>query len=172
MPGEEPIAIRAPLLLVSLSFIAAQAMADTFSGRVVGISDGDTITVLDQAKKQHKVRLAGIDAPEKGQAFGDRAKESLSRLVFDKSVTVESHKADRYGRLVGKVLVAGRDANLEQVRAGFAWWYREYAKEQSPEDRAAYATAEEDARASRRGLWRDAKPVPPWEFRRLMAKSP
>jgi endonuclease YncB( thermonuclease family) len=141
-------------------------MADSFSGRVVGVSDGDTITVLDQAKKQHKVRLGGIDAPEKGQAFGDRAKESLSRLVYDKSVTVDFHKVDRYGRSVGKVLVAGRDANLEQVRAGFAWWYREYAKEQSLEDRASYAAAEEDARASRRGLWRDAQPVPPWEFRR------
>lgn len=112
MPDGESTAIRAPLLLICLSFIAAQAVADTFSGRVVGISDGDTITVLDQAKKQHKVRLAGIDAPEKGQAFGDRAKVSLSRLVFDKPVTVESHKVDRYGRSVGKVMIAGRDANL------------------------------------------------------------
>lgn len=166
----EPTAIRALCLLASLSFVAAQA-ADTLSGRVVGISDGDTITVLDKANKQHKVRLAGIDAPENGQAFGSLAKESLSRLVFDKPVTVESHKVDRYGRLVGKVLAAGRDVNLDQVRAGFAWWYREYAKEQTPEDQKAYADAEEEARAFRRGLWRDARPIPPWEFRVPRSKS-
>ena len=129
------------------------------------MSDGDTITVLDASKVQHKVRLAGIDAPEKGQAFGNRSKENLSRLAFDKTVAAHCHKKDRYGWAVCKVMRGATDANLEQVRAGMAWWYREYAKEQSPEDRVSYAVAEEHARAGRIGLWKDAKPVPPWEWR-------
>ena len=97
-------------------------------GRVVGVSDGDTITVLDRAKVQHKIRLAGIDAPEKGQAFGNASKENLSRLVFDSQVEAHCHKKDRYGREVCKVLRGATDVNLEQIRAGMAWWYREYAK--------------------------------------------
>ena len=135
-------------------------------GRVVGVSDGDTVTILDRTKAQHKIRLSGIDAPEKRQAFGNASKESLSRLVFDHQVTAECHKRDRYGREVCKVMRGSIDVNLEQIRAGMAWWYREYAKEQTPQEREEYARVEEAAKASRAGLWRDAKPVPPWEWRR------
>ena len=139
--------------------------ARTIEGRVVGVADGDTVTILDADKVQHKIRLAGIDAPERAQAFGSRSKESLSDLVFSKSVTVETEKKDRYGRDVGKVLVNGVDANLEQVQRGFAWHYKAYEREQSAIDGKSYADAEIEAKAARRGLWTDTQPVPPWEFR-------
>jgi len=139
--------------------------AATIEGRVVGVSDGDTITVLDSTNTQHKVRLSGIDAPEKKQPFGQRSKESLSDLVFDKPVTVDTDKQDRYGRKVGKVLVDGQDANLEQVKRGFAWHYKAYEREQPSIDRKVYAGAETEAKAARLGLWADTEPVPPWEFR-------
>ena len=151
----------APLLLLA----ALTCNAATFEGRVVGVSDGDTITVLDSTNTQHKVRLSGIDAPEKKQAFGQRSKESLSDLVFDKPVTVDTDKQDRYGRKVGKVLVNGQDANLEQIRRGMAWHYKAYEREQPAIDRRAYSDAEDGAKDARRGFWADAEPVPPWDFR-------
>ena len=147
------------LLLV----LACPVEAATFTGQVVSVADGDTITVLDAAKVQHKIRLAGIDAPEKKQPFGNRSKESLSELVFSKTVTVETDKRDRYGREVGKVLVDGLDANLVQVLQGFAWHYKAYEREQPLIDRKAYADAETEAKAARRGLWADLAPIPPWE---------
>lgn len=140
-------------------------LADTLTGKVVGVSDGDTITVLDANKVQHKIRLMGIDAPEKAQAFGQRSKENLSDLVFSKLVTVESNKVDKYGRTVGKVIVNGIDANLEQVKHGFAWHYKEYAKEQTAIDRDSYAKAENNAKTALIGLWKDSKPMPPWDWR-------
>lgn len=90
-------------------------------GVVVGVADGDTITVLDDERQQHKIRLAGIDAPEKKQSFGQKSKASLSSMVFGKSVTVEWTKRDRYRRIIGLVLVDGVDSNLKQVKAGMAW---------------------------------------------------
>ena len=137
-----------------------------YEGRVVGVSDGDSITVLDSAKRQHKVRLAGIDAPELKQAFGQASKRSLSALVFGKTVAVGTEKRDRYNRQIGKVLVEGRDANLAQVEAGFAWHYKQYAAEQSAIDQILYGEAEADARSSHRGLWQDRNPQAPWEYRR------
>ena len=115
------------------------------SPRVVGVSDGDTITVLDSYNQQHRIRLYGIDAPEKKQPFGNRAKQNLSSLAFGGS-TVEWSKLDRYGRIVGKVTVSGEDVGLRQLQAGLAWWYRQYAREQRPQDRATYAQAEDAAR--------------------------
>ena len=132
----------------------------------MGVSDGDTVTVLDTEDVQHKIRLAGIDAPEKSQPFGQRSKESLSELVFSKAVTVETGKNDRYGREVGKVLVGCVDANLAQVRKGFAWHYRAYAREQTVNDRRLYVDAEIVAKDARMGLWRDSDPVAPWVFRK------
>ena len=132
----------------------------------MGVADGDTITVLDDTLKQHKIRLAGIDAPEKKQPFGQRSKESLSELMFAKTVTVEADKTDRYGREVGKVLVDGIDANLVQVQRGFAWHYKAYEREQSAIDRKAYSDAEDEAKAALRGLWKDTAPVPPWDYRK------
>ena len=146
--------------------LACTVNAETITGQVVGVADGDTITVLDVDKVQHKIRLAGIDAPEKKQPFGNRSKESLSDMVFDKTVNVETEKRDRYGRQIGKVLVNGQDVNLVQVERGMAWFYRQYQREQSPNDRRLYEAAEDTAKAGKRGLWRDVDPTPPWDFRK------
>lgn len=170
---------RSRTWLLSLLLLSSAIHAETLSGRVVAVSDGDTITVLNADKDQHKIRVAGIDAPEKAQAFGNRSKQHLSHLVFGKSVSIEWTKRDRYGRVVGKIIVAAPedcpdashgcpkilDAGLAQVNAGLAWHYKQYAKEQSPEDREHYAAAEQRARENRVGLWRDENPVPPWEWR-------
>lgn len=150
---------------VALAGARLSVNAEIITGQVVVVADGDTITVLDADKVQHTIRLAGIDAPEKKQAFGNRSKESLSDLVFDKTVNVETDKRDRYRREIGKVLVNGRDVNLVQVERGMAWFYRQYQRAQSPNDRKLYEAAEDAAKAARRGLWRDTDPVPPWEFR-------
>ena len=148
-----------------LAFLAASAFAD-IEGSVVGVSDGDTVTVLDEARTQHKIRLAGIDAPEKAQAFGNKSKQALSDCAFGRGARVTGSKLDRYGRLVAKVIVEGVDCNLRQVELGLAWHYTAYAREQSAEDRAAYSQAELGAREQRLGLWRDNEPEPPWDFRR------
>jgi endonuclease YncB( thermonuclease family) len=132
---------------------------------VVGVADGDTVTVLDGLHAQHRIRLAGIDAPEKAQAFGDASKRNLSRLVYGEYVRVEYAKHDRYGRIVGKIFSGGRDASLEQLRAGLAWHYKQYQREQSREDRSAYAEVEQEAQQAQAGLWRDRDPVPPWTWR-------
>lgn len=145
--------------------ISLSCHAGVVEGRVVGIADGDTITVLDDTNTLHKIRLAGIDAPEKKQPFGNRSKESLSDLVFAKTVIVVTDKRDKYGREVGKVLVDGLDANLVQVQRGMAWHYKAYEREQPTVDRMVYVDAENEARAGRRGLWADVGPMPPWEFR-------
>ena len=153
------------ILFTLLLALACTVNAETITGRVVGVADGDTVTVLDADNVQHKIRLAGIDAPEKKQAFGQRSKESLSNLVYDKQVDVETTKRDRYGRQIAKVLVGSRDVNLVQVERGMAWFYRQYQREQSPNDQRLYEAAEDAAKVGGRGLWRDANPVPPWEFR-------
>jgi len=136
-------------------------------GRAVKVEDGDSITVLDSTNNQYRIRLQGIDAPEKGQPFGNASRKHLANLVAGKSVTVKWNKRDRYGRIVGTVLVDGQDANLAQVRSGYAWHYKRYQGEQSPKDRRRYADAEDEARTGRLGLWRENNPNPPWEHRRL-----
>ncbi len=151
-------------LLALLTALACQA--EVITGKVVSVADGDTITILDVGKVQHKVRLAGIDAPEKAQAFGGRSRDSLEELVSGRTVIVETHKKDRYGRMVGKVLLDGLDVNQEQLRRGMAWFYRKYAHEQSVSDQQSYDRAESGAREFGRGLWVDKTPMPPWDFRK------
>jgi endonuclease YncB( thermonuclease family) len=158
------------LISAALALLATTAHADTLTGRVVGIADGDTLTLLDETNTQHKVRLSGIDSPEKKQPFGQHCKQSLSALAYGRTVAVEANKRDRYGRVIGKVLVDGEDANLEQVRRGCAWHYKQYQNEQTLNDRLAYNTAEESARASGVGLWTDREPVPPWGWRKARRK--
>ena len=153
------------LAVLCLLLWVGQGLATTFDAHVVAISDGDTITVLDSAKAQHKIRLAGIDAPEKKQAFGHASKKHLSDLIFDRNVTLDCGKTDKYRREICVVLVNGKDANLAQVTAGMAWWYRKYAREQTANQRADYEVAEAAAIRSRIGLWADPSPVPPWEWR-------
>jgi endonuclease YncB( thermonuclease family) len=151
------------LLLLCL---ACNLSAATLQGMVVHVADGDTVTVLDDQKIQHKIRLQGIDAPEKSQAFGQKSKQSLNQLVHSQMVRVEFQKKDKYGRTVGKVLLNGTDICLEQIKLGMAWHYKQYLSEQPKADRDAYAQAEQTARAQAVGLWKDKSPTPPWEFRR------
>jgi endonuclease YncB( thermonuclease family) len=129
-------------------------------GRVVAIADGDTLTVLDEHDRQHRIRLFGIDAPEKAQPFGNQSKKNLSGKVFGATVRVEIVDVDRYGREVGRVSLGDRLINLEQVREGYAWRYPEFDRHHE------FDRAEAEARRHRRGLWSAPRPTPPWEFRR------
>jgi len=149
-------------LLVLVDIAAAQV---TLTGRIVGIADGDTLTLLDAGKQQHRIRLDGIDAPETGQAFGNRSKQSLSDLAYAREAEAKCAKTDRFGRRVCKVIVAGLDVGLEQIRRGMAWHFKRYEREQSEADRTAYAAAEAEAKAAKRGLWTDVHPLAPWESR-------
>lgn len=145
--------------LVLWALLAGPAAAEEFTGRVVGVTDGDTIKVL-HANHSETVRLLGVDAPEKRQAYGDRARRFTSDLAFDRTVIVHATGRDRYGRLLGEVVLPdGRSLNQELVRAGYAWWFRKYSRD------VQLARLEEDARQARRGLWADAAPQAPWEYR-------
>lgn len=146
--------------------LTASAGAETITGQVVAVADGDSLTILDARSRAHKIRLAGIDAPERRQPFGDEAKRSLSGLAFSRQAAVDVRKRDRYGRALGAVVVEGSDVNAEQIRRGMAWHFKRYESEQSASDRARYAQAEADARRERRGLWAHTSPVPPWDWRR------
>ena len=155
-------------------FISAQTAAD-ITGKVVAVTDGDTIKVLDNNNSEYKVRLTGIDAPERGQPYSNTSREKLARMVAGKEVLVESTKNDRYGRMLGKVWVqpsdcptCGKtlDTNYAQILAGMAWWYRYYAKEQSEEDQGRYESAEDEARLRKQGLWADPEPINPYEWRK------
>ncbi|NBZ98030.1 MAG: thermonuclease family protein [Betaproteobacteria bacterium] len=150
----------------ALLLLAGALNAATLQGKVIGVADGDTVTLLDDQKNQHIIRLQGIDAPEKAQAFGNKSKQSLHEMVHGKEVFVDVQKKDKYGRSVGKILVNQTDACLEQIKRGMAWHYKQYANEQSPEDRDVYAQAESTARAQSLGLWKDKSPTPPWAFRK------
>jgi endonuclease YncB( thermonuclease family) len=160
-------------ILILLLFCST-AHAD-ITGRVVAVVDGDTIKVLDADNTEYKVRLTGIDAPERGQPYNSASRKHLASLVAGKEVFVESYKQDIYGRDLGKVWVqpsdcpsCGKtlDANYAQVLAGMAWWYRYYSKEQSVEDRGRYESAENEAKARGWGLWADPDPINPYEWRK------
>jgi len=137
-------------------------------GKVVGIADGDTITVLREGKQQVKIRLYGIDCPERGQAFSRKAKQFISEMVFGKEVEVEPVDVDRYGRLVALVTISESLVNEELVNAGFAWVYTRYCDRPICE---RWKVLENEAREAKRGLWADPNPLPPWEFRRQERKS-
>jgi endonuclease YncB( thermonuclease family) len=145
---------------LAVSLLGAGKPHDAITGKVVAIADGDTLTVLDDAKVQHWIWLAGIDAPERKQAFGTKAREALAAKVFGKAVRVELIDTDRNKRKVGRLYLGDRFINLELVQDGFAWRY-------PPGDKAGeFIAAQRDAREHRRGLWADADPEAPWEFRR------
>lgn len=148
----------------------AADQAGVIQGKVVDLGWGDSITVLDAQSKQQRVRLLGIDAPEKDQAFGPSARQKLSTLVFGKTVTVKYQKVDRSGRPLGKVLVGATDINLEMLKSGMAWYYTN-DRDLPETDRPLYATAEREAKAAERGLWQDESPVSPWEFRQVRKRQ-
>lgn len=141
--------------------------ADKFKGRVQVVSDGDTVTLTKGiGKKKVKVRLLGIDCPEKNQRYGRSAKSSLARKILGKTVTIEWKKRGPYGRIIGKILYNGRDINLALVKEGSCWWYKRYARNQTRKDRNLYRNAELAARKKRIGLWASSNPTPPWEWRK------
>lgn len=154
------------VLTLALAFIATSAICAEIKGRVTAVADGDSFTLTDAGRRSYRVRIQGIDAPERAQDFSQASKKSLSELLFSRDVTVIVQKHDQYGRIVGTVLAGGRDAGLEQLRAGLVWFYAYYGHEMSGADRAAYLEAQREARVGRRGLWSDAQAVPPWRFRR------
>ncbi len=131
------------IALCFLVFLSIAASADTLTSKVVKVTDGDSITVLESTNTQHRIRLQGMDAPERKQAFGNASRKHLATLVAGKEVTVKWTKRDRYRSIVGFVLVDGHDVNLAQVKAGMAWFYRYYQKELSREYRKLYAQAED-----------------------------
>jgi endonuclease YncB( thermonuclease family) len=155
------------IIVFSLLCLSLTVQAEYLTGRVIRVADGDTITILDSSNTLHKIRLSGIDAPERKQAFGMKSKDSLSDAVAGKTVTIDWNKRDRYKRIVGKVMLNGKDINLEQIREGLAWHYKAYEREQDVEDRSIYAQAEYEAQNKRVGLWSDKLALAPWDFRKI-----
>ena len=145
-------------ILIILAFVFSFAGADVLFGKVVKITDGDTITVLDGLSVQHKIRLFGIDAPEKKQAYGNAAKQHLSNMIVAKFVKIEYGSKDRYKRILGTVFLGNEDINAKMVKDGFAWAFVRYSKR--------YKKEEYEARTHRRGLWSDTNVIAPWDFRK------
>jgi endonuclease YncB( thermonuclease family) len=171
-PQSTRAAIRTAALVVCLAACGlsgsfAKGAAATLAGEVISIADGDTLTILDRsARTTHKIRLAYIDAPEKSQAFGNRAKQALSAVCFGKQAQVAVVDTDKFGRSVGLVSCQGVAANSKMVADGFAWVYRKFAPKQSE-----LFALETKARLDRVGLWADTNPTPPWDFRRFNDKA-
>lgn len=154
------------IMFLILALVPAASYADQLVGKVIKITDGDTVNVLTNDNHTHKIRLSGIDAPEKKQAFGNRSKQALAELIDGKTVSVEFNKLDRYKRVVGKITFNGLDVNLRQIKLGLAWHYKKYEKEQDVDDRSIYANAEYIAQRDKVGLWYDENPIAPWDFRK------
>jgi endonuclease YncB( thermonuclease family) len=150
------------VLLLASTTLGQEAIV---SARIVGITDGDIVKALLASNQLLRVRLSWIDAPEKSQAFGQRSKQHLSELMFDREVELHTHGQDRYGRTLAVIYVNGIDANLEQVRSGMAWCYTRYLSEAGADLQASYRQAETEGWEQQRGLWSEPDPIPPWEYR-------
>lgn len=153
--------LHATLLFFSVCVLPASGCSRSspqFRGKVIGVADGDTIRVLVN-REEKTVRLAGIDAPEAKQSFGNQSKQALSQMIFGREVAIQYSDEDRTGRIVGIVLMDGDDINAKMIADGWAWHYREYGEDPHFED------LERKAKLSRRGIWADSNPLPPWEFR-------
>jgi endonuclease YncB( thermonuclease family) len=149
--------------------LARSPVRATLELKVAGIADGDTLIISNAANQRLLIRIQGIDAPEAGQTFSREAQENLTNLLSGKAVTLEFDphgKPDAEGRIIAKVYLEGRDIALEQIKGGFAWYCKDYKKEQSESDRYTYAQAEKEARLSSKGLWRESAPQPPWKYRK------
>jgi len=157
----------AGLAAILLAHTILAANAGELNGRVIALADGDTLTLLGADKKEVRVRLEGIDAPETGQAWGMRAKQTLSGLVLSKTVRIATSGRDDYGRTLGRVYVGGIDVNAEMVRTGSAWAYRQYLTDSS------LLKVEQEARNAKRGLWSMSpdETMPPWDWRHGTAVS-
>ena len=146
--------------LLALIILSSYLFSLELIGKVVKVSDGDTVTILTSDKTQHKIRLNDIDAPEKKQAFGNKSKDNLAKYIAGKTVTVQYQKKDKYKRILGTIYYNNTDINLQQVKDGYAWVYKKYSNNQT------YYKAEKLARDKRVGLWVDKNPLEPWEFRK------
>ncbi|WP_039917604.1 thermonuclease family protein [Cellvibrio mixtus] len=155
------------LLFIFFLVDASFAHAESMTGKVVGVTDGDTLTVLVDGNQQHKIRLVEIDAPESGQPFGSQSKQALAKLTFQKNVRVDIVGRDRYQRLLGRVYVDDIDVNRELISSGYAWAYRKYISDHS------LLSLEADAQANQRGLWSlpENEKVAPWEWRKTGNKA-
>jgi endonuclease YncB( thermonuclease family) len=147
-------------LIVSLLVTSLALNAQTLQGKVVRVADGDTITILDATNTQNKVRLNKIDAPEKSQAFGEVSRKHLASMVAGNVVKVEWTKKDKYGRILGDITIGTTNVNLRMVQDGLAWHFKAF------DNTKEFAQAEIEAREKKIGLWKDANPIPPWEFRK------
>ena len=136
------------------------ANASMLTGKVIHISDGDTVHILTTNKEKIKIRLSGIDAPESKQAFGNKSKENLKSYIYQKDVAVKYDSKDKYNRVLGTIYYQNKDINLQQIKDGYAWFYKQYS------NNATYYKAEQEARKSKKGLWYDKNPIEPWEFRK------
>jgi len=165
-PDHQPHNLFLLLCAVALCFVGI-AHADRLNCpcKVVKVSDGDTVHVLDRGRERHKIRLGGIDAPESKQVFGRQSTRNLSQLIAGHQVEVEYDKRDQYGRIIGKLLKDGQDINLQQIKDGYAWHYKRYQEEQASIDKILYSAAEDKARSKKIGLW-SVPAIPPWEYRR------
>ena len=159
--------ISLAVALGTMFLVPLLGFTEEYNGRVVGITDGDTLTLLVDGKRQIKVRLAEIDAPEGGQPYGNRSKQELSALTFNKEARVSVQDTDRYGRTVGRVFVGSVDVSAEMIRRGAAWVFRKYAKDVS------LFKLEDEARRNKRGLWSlpESEHVPPWEWRKTKREN-
>lgn len=146
--------------LLALIILSSYLFSLELIGKVVKVSDGDTVTILTSDKTQHKIRLNDIDAPEKKQAFGNKSKDNLAKYIAGKTVTVKYNKTDKYKRILGTIYYQNKDINLQQINDGYAWVYKKYSNNQT------YSKAERIARDKKVGLWADKKPLEPWEFRK------
>ncbi|SPP64734.1 thermonuclease family protein [Nitrospira lenta] len=157
--------MRFALVIILTVLLAVPAFAGEFAGRVVGVIDGDTIDVLHDGQTE-RIRLNGIDTPEKGQDYGRRAKQFAEDFLAKQEVRVLAHGADKYGRTIGDVFLSdGTHLNKELVKAGLAWWYCRHSSDESLKQ------LEEEARDAKRGLWKDPVPIPPWVYRKLQRKQ-
>ncbi len=147
------------LYTILILAFALPLSAKDLTCKIVGVSDGDTVTCLTAEKEQIKIRLYQIDAPESGQDFGQRSKQALSNMIFSKQVTIKTHGQDRYKRTVGTIYLGNKDINLEMIKQGMAWVYPQFAKDK------VYFAAHDQAKAGKVGLWQQAA-IPPWEWRK------
>ena len=147
-------------IVIFLLLISSNLLSLELKGKIIHISDGDTVHLLTDNKEKIKIRLNDIDAPESKQAFGNKSKENLKKYIYQKNVVVEYKNKDKYKRVLGIIYYQNRDINLQQVKDGYAWVYKKYSKNPN------YFKAEKDARNKRLGLWYDKKPIEPWEFRK------
>ena len=152
--------MKLKLVIIICLFFSIYSNAAELKGKVIHISDWDTIHLLTTNKVKYKIRLDEIDAPENSQAFGNKSKENLKKYIYNKDVVVNYSSRDQYDRVLGTIYLNKQDINLQQIKDGYAWVYKKYS------NNSTYYKAEKEARNSKKGLWADKYPIEPWIFRK------